>query len=93
MVNFGHLRFMQYSVQIGNSRVDKVAIFNVEKLSEQDAGNAIANDAAHPYLMVVPQQLFDRIFLNDGAAIIPDEDPTEPDETPDCSLKPNAPQH
>lgn len=73
MVNFGHLRFMQYSVQIGNSRVDKVAIFNVEKLTEQDAANAIANDASHPYLIILPQQVFDRIFLNDGAAVTPDE--------------------
>lgn len=80
MVNFGHLRFMQYSMQIGNSRVDKVAIFNAEKLSEQDAGNAIANDAAHPYMMVIPQQMFDRIFLNDGAAIIPDEVPDSESE-------------
>lgn len=61
-----HIQTIRYSVQINDSVIQKVAIFNTNKLPTGMAWKCIEEDASNKYLLKMDLEQYVALFLDDG---------------------------
>ena len=61
-----HIQTINYTVQVNDSVIRKVAIFNTNKLPTGVAIKCIESDTYNKYLLVLSEEQYNAIFLDDG---------------------------
>lgn len=79
ITNFEHIQLINYAIQIGSNVVDKVAIFNCNKLPYGVAVQCLEVGAYNPYLITMTKEQFNRLFLDDRTPTDERKDSNETD--------------
>ena len=61
-----HIQTMNYAIQIGDTVIKKIAIFNTNKLPTGIAVKCIETDTYNKYLLTLSEEQYNAIFLDDG---------------------------
>ena len=64
--DFSHLQMIPFNLQLGDKVIPKIAMFNCNKLPTGVAYKCIETDTYNPYLLVVTEEQFNALFLDDG---------------------------
>lgn len=73
---FSHIQTIRYAIQIGNTSVDYVGIFNCNKLSTDTAIKCVQTDTHNKYLLTMTLEQFEAVFLDDATIVEDEEEPT-----------------
>lgn len=76
-----HIQTISYAIQIGDNVIDKIAIFNQNKLPTGVAMKCIETDTFNKYLLTMSMEQYTALFLDDGELNLTNED--EPSEGSD----------
>ena len=79
-----HIKSINYTIQIGDEVISKVAIYNCNKLPEGIVYRCLEHDTFSKYLLTMTKEHFEALFLDDGElnlsedGIVPTQAPVEP---------------
>lgn len=69
-----HIQTINYSIQIGDNVIDKIAIFNQNKLPTGIAMKCIETDTFNKYLLTMSMEQYNALFLDDGELNLTNDD-------------------
>lgn len=72
-----HLQTVNYSIQIGDHVIEKIAIFNQNKLPTGVAMKCIETDTFNKYLLTMTKEHYVALFLDDGELTFSEDEPVE----------------
>ena len=75
-----HLQTISYAIQIGDNVIEKIAIFNQNKLPTGVAMKCIETDTFNKYLLTMTKEHYDALFLDDGELSVDGEMPSDTNE-------------
>ena len=61
-INLNHLKIVSYDMKIGDTIHENIIVFNGNKVTQQEVENAIQNNEANNYFVVIPKQFWHSIF-------------------------------
>ncbi len=74
-----HIKTFEYNIQIGDNSIEKVAIFNCNKLPDGVAARCIETDTFNKYLLTMTKEHYIALFLDDGEFGVQDEEQSNPE--------------
>ena len=72
-----HIQTISYAIQIGDNVIDKIAIFNQNKLPTGVAMKCIETDTFNKYLLTMTKEHYVALFLDDGELTLSEDEPVE----------------